>query len=84
MWFIKCRALTAKNWIDDSEMEDEGVAEILLDDNSVASAPRPGTSLKKPLTASETGRQSANPGIRPTTRDGRSVTGFSRPGTGSK
>ncbi|KAL0476904.1 tetratricopeptide repeat protein [Acrasis kona] len=82
MWFLKCRALTAKNWIDDTEMEDEGVAELLLDDHSVASAPRPGTSLKKPFNA-ESGRTTANPGIRPTTRDGRPVTGFARPGTGS-
>jgi tetratricopeptide repeat protein 8 len=40
VWFLKCRALTAKNWIDDAEMEEEGVAEMLLDDNAMASAPR--------------------------------------------
>ena len=40
VWFLKCRALTAKNWIDDTEMEEEGVAEMLLDDNAMASAPR--------------------------------------------
>lgn len=40
VWFLKCRALTEKAWIDDTEMEEEGVAEVLLDDNATASAPR--------------------------------------------
>jgi hypothetical protein len=40
VWFLKCRALTEKSWIDDTEMEEEGVAEVLLDENATASAPR--------------------------------------------
>lgn len=40
VWYIKTRALTLKNWIDDTEMEEEGIAEVLLDDNATANAPR--------------------------------------------
>jgi tetratricopeptide repeat protein 8 len=50
VWYLKCRALTLKNWIDDTEIEEEGVAEMLLDNNAIAQAPRPGTSLSRPLT----------------------------------
>ncbi|KAG2378736.1 hypothetical protein C9374_007884 [Naegleria lovaniensis] len=82
MWYLKCKSLTAKMWIDDTEMEDEGIADILLDETSVTTAPRPGTSLKRPLTNSS-GKRSANPSIRPQTKDGRPITGFSRPGTNS-
>jgi tetratricopeptide repeat protein 8 len=39
-WYLKCRAMTGKSYIDDTEMEDEGMAEILLDENAIASAPR--------------------------------------------
>lgn len=65
VWFLKCRALTEKAWIDDmgaakprcirlspsprlsstlasADMEEEGVGEVLLDDNATAQAPRPG------------------------------------------
>ena len=31
-------------------MDEEGIAEILMDDNSIAQMARPGTSLKKPTT----------------------------------
>jgi tetratricopeptide repeat protein 8 len=40
VWYLKCRALTEKIWIDDTELEEQGVAEILLDDNAIASMPR--------------------------------------------
>lgn len=40
VWLLKCQALTQKMWIDDTEMEEEGVAEMLLDENAMASAPR--------------------------------------------
>jgi tetratricopeptide repeat protein 8 len=39
-WYLKCRATTAQSFIDDTDMEDEGVAELLLDENAIASAPR--------------------------------------------
>lgn len=40
VWLLKCQALTEKMWIDDTEMEEEGVAEMLLDENETAQAPR--------------------------------------------
>jgi hypothetical protein len=49
-WYLKARALSLKNWIDDTEIEEEGIAELLLDDNAVASVARPGTSLARPHT----------------------------------
>jgi hypothetical protein len=52
VWFLKCRALTAKSYIDDTDMEEAGVAEMLLDDNAMASAPRcvaPATMRSAPL-----------------------------------
>jgi tetratricopeptide repeat protein 8 len=51
VWYLKCRALTLKNWIDDTEIEEEGVAEVLMDDNAIAQCPRPGTSLARPMTS---------------------------------
>lgn len=40
VWYLKCKALTEKTWLDDTEMEEEGVAEVLLDDNAIAQLPR--------------------------------------------
>ena len=40
MWCLKVKALTAKNWIDDTELEEEGIAEILLDEIAVNQMPR--------------------------------------------
>lgn len=82
VWYIKTRALTLKNWMDDTEMEDDGVAEVLLDDNSMASAPRPGTSLQKPLTSARPG--SSSNGNRPVSTSGRPLSGFARPGTNNR
>jgi len=84
MWLLKVKALTQKNWIDDTEMEEEALTEILLDENALASAPRPGTSLKKPLTGTINGRRTVNQSMRPSTKDGRPITGFARPGTVSR
>lgn len=36
----KVRALTQKAYLDDTDMEEEGIAEILMDDNAMAKAPR--------------------------------------------
>lgn len=79
VWYLKCRALTMKNYLDDTEIEDEGVAEVLLDDNAIAKLPRPGTSLARPLTGSKAG--GSNQGVRPISSSGRPLTGFARPGT---
>lgn len=36
----KCRAVIKQNYIDDIELDEEGVAEMLLDENALASMPR--------------------------------------------
>eukprot|EP00439_Symbiodinium_sp_Y106_P087008 s419_g38.t1 len=76
-WFLKCRALTSKQWIDDVEIDEEGVADLLLDENA---APRPGTSLNRPLTRAESGGGPTQV-VRPVSASGRPLTGFARPGT---
>jgi len=83
VWYLKCRALTLKNWIDDTELEEEGLAEELLDDNAIAQMPRPGTSLSRPLTSAQNAGM-PNQGVRPMSSSGRPLTGFSRPGTSSR
>ena len=80
--FLKCRALTAEAYIDDTEMEEEGVGEILLDENATASMPRPGTSLHRPQTSKR--GAGLDQSIRPVSSSGRPLTGFARPGTGSR
>ena len=40
VWYIKCRALTQKMYIDDTDIEEEGVADMLLDENAMAQLPR--------------------------------------------
>lgn len=39
-WYVKCKAVTKQNYIDDIELDEEGVAEMLLDENAIASMPR--------------------------------------------
>eukprot|EP01013_Petalomonas_cantuscygni_P030709 TRINITY_DN56749_c0_g1_i1.p1 TRINITY_DN56749_c0_g1~~TRINITY_DN56749_c0_g1_i1.p1 ORF type:complete len:566 (+),score=86.17 TRINITY_DN56749_c0_g1_i1:128-1699(+) len=83
IWWVKMRALTLKSWIDDTELEDQGVGEILLDETALASCPRPGTSINRP--ASRLGTSSGmSPALRPVTQSGRPTTGFARPGTSSR
>lgn len=73
--------MTAQSYIDDSELEEDGAADLLMDDNVMASMPRPGTSLNRPNT-----KASANgdPSLRPMTSTGRPLSGFARPGTSSR
>lgn len=49
-WSLKCQSLTRKNFIDDLEVEEENIGDILLDDNQVGGAGRPGTSFNRPIT----------------------------------
>ena len=54
-----CNTLTPKTnpgekdefHVDEIENDEEGIAELLMDDNAIANVARPGTSLKKPPTA---------------------------------
>lgn len=50
-WHLKTRALTGQVYVDEVEVDEEGIAEILMDDNVIANVARPGTSLRKPGTA---------------------------------
>ncbi|CAG0899354.1 unnamed protein product [Darwinula stevensoni] len=45
-WLLKCQSLVAQVYVDEIEVEEEGIAEALMDDNAIAQVPRPGTSLK--------------------------------------
>ncbi len=81
VWYLKCRSLTLMNWVDDTDFEEEGVADALLDENATAALPRPGTSLSRPMTQAAIGAPGA--GLRPVSASGRPLSGYARPGTGS-
>ncbi|CAN8000178.1 unnamed protein product, partial [Ixodes hexagonus] len=69
--WLQLRALTQQAWLDELELDDEPLAQTLLDDHALAQTARPGTSLRAPgpgPTAS----------ARPLTREGRPVTGMRR------
>jgi tetratricopeptide repeat protein 8 len=40
VWLLKTRALTAKMWLDDTDLEEQGVADVLMDEGGISSAPR--------------------------------------------
>lgn len=46
-WLLKMRALTEQLYVDETEVADEGLANI-LDDNAFQQAPMPGTSMRQP------------------------------------
>ncbi|RLN91567.1 hypothetical protein BBJ28_00007926 [Nothophytophthora sp. Chile5] len=79
-WVTKTKALTQQNYIDDSELEEDGAADLLMDDNVMAAMPRPGTSLNRPNSRAGSGDAS----VRPMTSTGRPLSGFARPGTSSR
>jgi tetratricopeptide repeat protein 8 len=81
VWYLKCRSLTLLAWVDDTDFEEEGVADMLLDENATAALPRPGTSLSRPMTQSVVGVPGQ--GMRPMSASGRPLSGYARPGTGS-
>jgi len=49
---LKMRALTEQLYVDEVDIDEEGIAETLMDSNAIANVPKPGTSLKLPTTAS--------------------------------
>lgn len=77
-WITKCKAVTKQNYIDDIELDEEGVAEVLMDENSVSTVPRPGTSFQSPQVSNRSGG-SYDPAVRPVSQSGRPLTGFARP-----
>ncbi|XP_044023021.1 tetratricopeptide repeat protein 8 isoform X2 [Siniperca chuatsi] len=79
-WSLKTRALTEMVYIDEVEVDQEGIAEMMLDESSIAQVARPGTSLRLPGTSQGGG---PTPAVRPMTQSGRPITGFVRPSTQS-
>ncbi|XP_063058434.1 tetratricopeptide repeat protein 8 [Engraulis encrasicolus] len=79
-WSLKTRALTEMVYIDEVEVDDEGIAEMMLDESSIAQVARPGTSLRMPGVSQGGG---PSPAVRPMTQSGRPITGFVRPSTQS-
>ncbi|XP_075007437.1 tetratricopeptide repeat protein 8 isoform X5 [Calonectris borealis] len=77
-WSLKTRALTEMVYVDEIDMDQEGIAEMMLDENAIAQVARPGTSLKLPGTSQGGG---PSPAVRPVTQSGRPITGFVRPST---
>ncbi|XP_061853884.1 tetratricopeptide repeat protein 8 isoform X1 [Colius striatus] len=79
-WNLKTRALTEMVYVDEIDIDEEGIAEMVLDENAIAQVARPGTSLKLPGTSQGGG---PSPAVRPVTQSGRPITGFVRPSTQS-
>ncbi|XP_030625556.1 tetratricopeptide repeat protein 8 isoform X4 [Chanos chanos] len=79
-WSLKTRALTEMVYIDEVDVDQEGIAEMMLDESSIAQVARPGTSLRLPGTSQGGG---PTPAVRPVTQSGRPITGFVRPSTQS-
>jgi tetratricopeptide repeat protein 8 len=75
--YLKTLSLTRKTGMDE-DLEEVGLGELLMEDNATAAAPRPGTSLSKPMTPS---RGYPDQSLRPVSASGRPLTGFVRPGT---
>lgn len=79
-WVLKLKALTEQVYVDEVEAEEQGIAEMLMDDSKVAQTPRPQTSLN---TASNGNQHGPSPAVRPVSQSGRPLSGFIRPGTQS-
>ncbi|KAM8913234.1 tetratricopeptide repeat protein 8 isoform 1-T1 [Spinachia spinachia] len=79
-WSLKTRAITEMVYIDEIEVDQQGIAEMMLDESSIAQVARPGTSLRLPGTSHGGG---PTPAVRPLTQSGRPITGFVRPSTQS-
>ncbi|RWS06118.1 Tetratricopeptide repeat protein 8-like protein [Dinothrombium tinctorium] len=79
-WTLKMRCLSQQVYVDDLEADEEGIAELLMDENTIAQVARPGTSLKTAaVIAAKTPGTSLS--IRPVMQTGRPITGMLRPGT---
>ncbi|XP_015825656.1 tetratricopeptide repeat protein 8 isoform X1 [Nothobranchius furzeri] len=79
-WSLKTSAFTEMVYVDEVDVDQEGIAEMMLDESSIAQVARPGTSLRLPSTSQGGG---PSPAVRPMTQSGRPITGFVRPSTQS-
>lgn len=71
---LKSHAIKKKNYLDDLEVDEQGLGEILLEDHKLSNMPRPGTSLNRVGTSKGT-----SPLIRPSSSTGRPLSGVVRP-----
>nr|CAI5831961.1 unnamed protein product [Callosobruchus analis] len=74
-WYLKMRAMTQRVYVDDLDSEEIPESDF-LEDNAVATAPRPGTSMKTAVQPPTTAL-----GSRPRAATGRPISGVARPGT---
>jgi tetratricopeptide repeat protein 8 len=83
VWLLKCQAFAALGYVDDTELEEQGIADLLLDDNKVASVARPGTSISGLSRVPENSSAILpTQSVRPmSSATGRPLTGFMRPST---
>ena len=80
IWSLKTRALTEQVHVCDVEADEEGIVDVVLDDNTIRAVPRPGTSLRT-ANAPEAGQGGVSQAFRPSTGSGRPMSGVSRPGS---
>ncbi len=76
---LKTHAIRRKNWVDDLDVDEEGLGEMLLDNHKLSTMPRPGTSLNKLNSSS-----GVSPMVRPTSNAGRPLSGVVRPQSSNK
>lgn len=53
--------MVRKQYIDDMEIDEEGVGDILMDENSTATVARPGTSFQRPMSSRDGEGSMVNP-----------------------
>ena len=73
---LKTHCIRKKNYVDHLEVDESSIGDLILDDHSISTLPRPGTSLRAVGTSAG--------GNRPITSSGRPMTGVVRPGTISR
>ncbi|CAF0833690.1 unnamed protein product [Rotaria sordida] len=81
-WLLKMRALTEQLYVDETEIADEGLADM-LDENAFHQTPMPGTSIRQATANPNTGLNGPSPAMRPMTMSGRPITGMLRLNTQS-
>lgn len=76
---LKTHAIRKKNYVDHLECDEETIGEMILDDHSISSVPRPGTSIRV-----GTGSKAQNQMLRPMSSAGRPLSGVVRVGTSQR
>ena len=51
-WVLKCKSIIGIQFLDDLEIFEEGLGDMLMDDNAINTVARPGTSILRPGTQS--------------------------------